>query len=524
MTSDVTRLVDTIGNALLQLRDAFQDPSGLSLEDVRGDMERLEAFFNAKALIDASFAYICERDEAGRVVGANYATTYLEQRLGLSRGEAWNRLARGRDLFAPPEPPKDFPGPGEPGPGGNSADYGDLFGPGGQGDPADPAAEAAEAAAAAAAAEEEQRRAKEESRGHASRVSAEKQDIIRRELDKLLKAAQPERARIHALAMAEAADRSAQDLRIFVRGHVNEANKKVAKGNPNATMEKRDVSIGGRKSDGMVDINISAPAGHAALVKALLDKGLAPNSNLPKDLQDEKDSRTRGQRRFDQFMAIFRQFEDRQQAEHNGAASVVVSMTLDDLADGDAAMLFDTNTGIEVDCFDLVRLGMHGTTDFVLQVDGVTGVPLALGRTERCASIEQRIAMFAVQGVCSWAGCTAAMSECEAHHILAWIRGGNTDITNLTGLCREHHRCNNDRRDGSFNKGYMDFDPATGRAGLRRPGSRQPVFNSSVPASRSAVNRLRRKFGRCDCDDPSVPDPSMLFPPPPPAFPRPLRM
>lgn len=520
MTSDVSRLVDPIGHALLQLRDAFQDPSELSLDDVRVDMERLEAFFNAKALIDASFAYICERDEAGRVVGANYATTYLEQRLGLSRNEAWNRLARGRDLFAPPEPPRDFPGPGEPDPAGGDEDYGDLFGPDGQGGPADPAAEAA----AEAAAEEEQRRAKEQSRGHASRVSAEKQDIIRRELDKLLKAAQCERARIHALAMAEAAERTAQDLRMFVRGHVNEANKKVAKDNPNATMEKRDVSIGNRKADGMVDIHCSAPAGSAALVKALLDKGLAPNSNLPKDLQDEKDSRTRGQRRFDQLMAIFQQFEERQQAEHNGAASVVVAMTLDDLADGDAAMLFDTNTGIEVDCFDLVRLGMHGTTDFVLQVDGVTGVPLALGRTERCASIEQRIAMFAVQGVCSWAGCTAPMSECEAHHILAWIRGGNTDITNLTGLCREHHRCNNDRRDGSFNKGYMDFDPATGRAGLRRPGSREPVFNSSVPASRSAVNRLRRKFGRCNCDDPNTPDPSMLFPPPPPAYPRPLRI
>ena len=104
MTSDVTRLVDTIGNALLQLRDVFQDPSAIAFAEVHADMERLEAFCNSKALIDASFAHICERDDAGRRVGANYATTYLEQRLGLSRGEAWNRLARGRDLFAPPEP------------------------------------------------------------------------------------------------------------------------------------------------------------------------------------------------------------------------------------------------------------------------------------------------------------------------------------------------------------------------------------------------------------------------------------
>ncbi|MDK6348250.1 hypothetical protein QP203_24715, partial [Escherichia coli] len=104
------------------------------------------------------------------------------------------------------------------------------------------------------------------------------------------------------------------------------------------------------------------------------------------------------QRRYDQFFAIFRQYEQEYQEEHNGAASVVIAVTLDDLADGDAVMLYGTNVGLEVDCFDLVRLGMDGTTDFVLQVDGVTSVPLWLGQSNRIASIAQRIAMFAVQG------------------------------------------------------------------------------------------------------------------------------
>ncbi|WP_066526916.1 HNH endonuclease signature motif containing protein [Corynebacterium bouchesdurhonense] len=504
MTSDITRLVDTIGNAMLQLRDVFQDPSALTFAGVHADMERLEAFYNSKALVDAAFAHICERDDAGRQVGANYATTYLEQRLGLSRGEAWNRLARGRDLFAPPEPAP------EPDARDNSPAPEDLFG--GAGD----AGGSAGAGAGADHPAEQRRKEQEENRKRAAEVSAEKQDIIRRELDKLLKAARGERARIYGLAMSEALGRNAQDLRIYVRQQVDAANRKHAKDNPNASMEKRSATVGKRKADGTVDIHVCAPAGQGALISALLDKGLAPNSNLPKDRQGEQDPRTRGQRRFDQLMAMVNQYEEAQQAANNGAASVVVAMTLDDLADGDAAMLWDTNSGIEVDCFDLVRLGMHGTTDFVLQVDGVTGVPIALGRTERCASIEQRIAMFAVQGVCSWAGCTAPMTECEAHHILAWIRGGNTDLDNLTGLCREHHKCNNDRRDGSFNKGYMDYDPGTGRAGLRRPGAATAVYNHSVPASRSAVNRLRKTFGRCQCDDPHQPDPSLAFPPPPP--------
>lgn len=253
--------------------------------------------------------------------------------------------------------------------------------------------------------------------------------------------------------MEEALFRSPEDLRLFVRKEVNAANRKHApRNNPNAGYENRGLSLGQRNPDGTVRVIIDAPAGDAALFKAHADKGLAPNSNLAAGDQGDVDKRTPRQRRYDQFKAIFQQYEERCQKANGGAASVVVAVTLDDLADGDASMLYGTNTGIEVDCFDLVRLGMEGTTDFVLQVDGVTSVPLWMGRTSRLASVEQRIAMFAVQGVCSWLGCTAPMTECEAHHILAWIRGGSTDIEKLTGLCREHHRCNNDRRDGSFNK------------------------------------------------------------------------
>ena len=67
-----------------------------------------------------------------------------------------------------------------------------------------------------------------------------------------------------------------------------------------------------------------------------------------------------------------------------------------DLAEADATTLFQTNVGVELDAFDLVRLGMDGTSDFLLTVDGLSGVPLHLGRSRRLASVGQRIAMFAV--------------------------------------------------------------------------------------------------------------------------------
>ncbi len=494
--NNVTELVDKVVDGLTQLRQLLDDPSALPLSTITRDIARLERAMDKKAYVDAAFAQACVLADAGKLVGANYPDAYLTEKLGISRGEAYNRLARAKALFDAPPPP-------EP-------DLEDLFGD----DSSEEDRSAAEEAARKATEEEAERRRKdqEEARKRADEVPAAKQDIIRRELDKLLKAAEGERMRIYARAMEQAKHRDDKDLRLFVKRLVAEANKPHVKANPNAGFEKRDASLGKENSDGTFDVRLSMTRADYALYKALTDKGLAPNSNIPAELQDERDPRTKGQRRYDQYIAILRQYEEGEQAANGGAASVVVSITLDDLAEADANTLFQTNVGVELDAFDLVRLGMDGTSDFLLTVDGLSGVPLHLGRSKRLASVGQRIAMFAVQGVCSWAGCTTSMSECEAHHIISWLRYGATDIENLTGLCPTHHRCNNDHRDGSFNKGYMDYDPDTGTAVLvKADGTRHT--NTTDPAMHSAVNRIRTK--RASAPPPRATTHWPTSPPPP---------
>lgn len=484
----IAELVDQVADGLSQLRQLLDDPSALPLATITRDIARLERAMDKKAYVDAAFAQACVLADAGKLVGANHPDAYLTEKLGISRGEAYNRLARAKALFDAPPPP-------EP-------DLDDLFGD----DDTEEDRSAAEEAARKAAEEEAERRRKdqEEARKRADEVPAAKQDIIRRELDKLLKAAEGERMRIYARAMEQAKYRDEKDLRLFVKRLVAEANKPHVKANPNAGFEKRDASLGRENSDGTFDVTLSMTRADYALYKALTDKGLAPNSNIPAELQGDRDPRTKGQRRYDQYMAILRQYEDGQQAANGGAASVVVSITLDDLAGADANTLFQTNVGVELDAFDLVRLGMDGTSDFLLTVDGLSGVPLHLGRSRRLASVGQRIAMFAVQGVCSWAGCTTSMSECEAHHIVSWLRYGATDIENLTGLCPTHHRCNNDHRDGSFNKGYMDYDPDTGTATLiKADGTRHT--NTTDPAMHSAVNRIKAQRARTQPPAPPPP-------------------
>ena len=453
--NDVAKLVEQVITGLTQLRTLFDDPSSLPLSAIAKDIARLEHEMDKKAYIDAAFAQVCAISDARKLVGANYPDAYLMEKLDISRGEAYNRLARAKAMFAPVAEP----------------DRGNLFD----------------------VEEAERRRKDQEHACHsADAVSAAKQDIIRRETDKLLKAAEGEHMSIYAHAMEEAKTRNEKDLRLTVKRLVDKANRPHARKNPNAGFEKREATLGKENSDGTYYVRLDMTASDYALYKALTDNGLAPNSNIPLEHQRERDPRSRGQHRYDQFMAIMRQYEHGEQATNGGAASVVVAVTLNDLAGADATTLFQTNVGVELDAFELVRLGTDGTSDFLLTVDGLTGVPLHLGRSKRLASVGQRIAMFAIQGVCSWAGCSTAMSECEAHHIISWLRHGGTDITNLTGLCPTHHRCNNDHRDGSFNKRYMDYDSTTGTTVLvKADGTRHA--NTSDPAMHSAVNRLRKR-------------------------------
>ena len=388
MATDLRKHVDTITHALLAIKDLCAEPEAVSFEEVRADFERLEAAFNVKATLDALFAYVCERDDAGRVVGSKHANQYLQKKLGLEPKDAYDRLARGRDYYGEPEV-EDEPAT-------------DLFDYGADDTPEDSAAEAAREEAARAAAREaaraEARRKQEEARRAAERVNAEKQRVIRQELDKLVGDAKGARARLQADALAEAPKRTVKDLRATVRRWVEQENRKhVEPTNPNAGMENRGLHIGGQRADGTCRITIDAVASDSALFKALTDKGLSPNSNLPEGVEDY---RTPSQRLYDQFSEILKHYDACEKPTGGGCASVVVSVTLDELAEADPTTKFATNTGIELDAFDLVRLGMDGTSDFVLTVDDVTSMPLNLYRTRRLASLAQRITLLAVQGVC----------------------------------------------------------------------------------------------------------------------------
>jgi hypothetical protein len=72
-------------------------------------------------------------------------------------------------------------------------------------------------------------------------------------------------------------------------------------------------------------------------------------------------------------------------------------------------------------------------------VFGPDSVVVDVGRAARVVSGATRRALNARDQHCQWAGCERTASWSAAHHLVHWIKGGATDLSNLILLCHRHH-------------------------------------------------------------------------------------
>ena len=84
-------------------------------------------------------------------------------------------------------------------------------------------------------------------------------------------------------------------------------------------------------------------------------------------------------------------------------------------------------------------LDLARSADIIPVVLDRHGAVLDLGRSRRIASPAQTWALYARDGGCSFPGCAHPPEYCERHHIVAWADGGQTNLDNMTLLCRYHH-------------------------------------------------------------------------------------
>lgn len=475
----IAQHVETIDIALSELRRLTNDVAGLPFEHVRGDFERLERAFTYKTTIDAAFAYIAERDDAGRAVHSSRARDYLQKKLGLSYGEAMDRLRAGHRLFGPA--PEAEPAPT------------DLEQHKSESEQRDKERRAAERRAKEK--ERRERKAQEELRrklGEEEAARAEVLRIIEHELTHLNRFALPGHNELYNLALEQAKSRSPEQVRQWLRARIREANNAMrstrgAK-DPHAATRKRYLTVSRPDADGGVRVEGYLDAAAAAVLSKALSPATRPGGP---DLPEAEDTRSYRQRMADQLTAIAAQFME-SKGTSSGLGSIVVSATTDELSGITSETRFPTDTGHMLSAADIVRLGA-AATDYLCIMDESSFLPLALGRSKRSASLAQRIALAASELVCSSPGCDRPAKDCDVHHVYAWHHGGATDLNNLTLRCREHHVDNNDNRDFANNMGHAERDPITGRVGTRWPGSTRPELNYSEAARQSASEKLRAR-------------------------------
>jgi hypothetical protein len=82
------------------------------------------------------------------------------------------------------------------------------------------------------------------------------------------------------------------------------------------------------------------------------------------------------------------------------------------------------------------RLGCESSVAMIVR--GQDGNPLHLGRTTPAVNRAQRRALLVRDEGCRFPGCTNRR-YLHAHHIVHWINGGATCISNLVLLCSRHH-------------------------------------------------------------------------------------
>ncbi|WP_415684524.1 HNH endonuclease signature motif containing protein, partial [Corynebacterium frankenforstense] len=96
--------------------------------------------------------------------------------------------------------------------------------------------------------------------------------------------------------------------------------------------------------------------------------------------------------------------------------------------------------------------------DSMIMLVHPTQGPSNLYRTRRFANGKQRTMLGATFGVCAHPECNQPAEFCQADHDIAWVRGGMTNIDNLTPLCRYHNGANDDDPEGPVRHGRIERD------------------------------------------------------------------
>ncbi len=124
-------------------------------------------------------------------------------------------------------------------------------------------------------------------------------------------------------------------------------------------------------------------------------------------------------------------------AQHGQRSQLQVTTTLETLLRRAGAAAADVEFTLPLSGASVARLACDcNVTRILLDSDSLV---IDVGRSRRVISPAQERALRVRDKTCRWPGCDRPASYTAGHHLVHWIKGGRTDLSNLALLCHRHH-------------------------------------------------------------------------------------
>jgi hypothetical protein len=120
---------------------------------------------------------------------------------------------------------------------------------------------------------------------------------------------------------------------------------------------------------------------------------------------------------------------------YGAKATITITIDLNDLMAATADAIGHTVYGDGLSAAAVRRLACDAA--IIPIVLGANSEPLDVGRRERLVTKAMRHALNTRDRGCVVCGAPPIM--CDAHHLISWLDGGATKVSNLALLCRRHH-------------------------------------------------------------------------------------
>ena len=222
-----------------------------------------------------------------------------------------------------------------------------------------------------------------------------------------------------------------QDFPAVVRRWSSLADDELARRDASFAFEGRSFTLSPTTHGSVVGGFLDPEA--SAVVSAVLDDVQPPDGAA--------DTRTRAQRWADALMLLCERARGNKLPESRPVAGAELVVSAAIVVGG--ALAERDSLRCEIEGFGpiprITAERMLCDCSIARMVIGATSEVLDLGRRTRTISRRMRRAIVLRDGHCQFPGCRAPAAWCDAHHLVHWLLGGETNLDNCALLCRRHH-------------------------------------------------------------------------------------